>query len=99
MRRQRPEHGCRILPDPAAVRLFKTDDCGRSLVLGGSARSDACSRGLTSSLLWTCYDADLARRMTAVLEKKRAAAHQVTLEEVDSRSLPCRLRERRWRDY
>jgi cardiolipin synthase len=36
---------------------------------------------------------ELSRRMEELIETKRKAAHQVTLQEMDDRSLPVRLRD------
>jgi cardiolipin synthase len=87
------EHGCRIWLTPPPFdhsKLMIVDDCW---VLVGSANWDARSLRLNFEYNVECYDADLAQRLGAVLEKKRAAAHQVTMAEVDGRSLPCRLRD------
>jgi cardiolipin synthase len=40
-----------------------------------------------------CYDEDLAEKLTALFETKRRAARRITLEEMDARSLPIRLRD------
>lgn len=87
------EHGCRIWLSPPPFdhsKLMIVDDCW---VLVGSANWDARSLRLNFEFNVECYDPDLARRMGQVLEKKRAASRQVTLQEVDGRSLPCRFRD------
>jgi hypothetical protein len=38
-----------------------------------------------------CYNAELGRELETFIENKRAAAHRVTLEEVDGRPWPIRL--------
>jgi cardiolipin synthase A/B len=40
-----------------------------------------------------CYDADLARKLDKIVAEKLNSALQVTLQEVDSRPLPARLRD------
>jgi cardiolipin synthase len=87
------EHGCRVWLTPPPFdhsKLMIVDECW---VLVGSANWDARSLRLNFEFNVECYDADLARRLDGVLETKRAAAHQVTLEEVDARSLPSRLQD------
>jgi cardiolipin synthase len=87
------KHGCRIWLTPLPFdhsKLMVVDECW---VLVGSANWDARSLRLNFEFNVESYDAALARRLEGVLEKKRAAAHQVTLEEVDARSLPSRLQD------
>jgi cardiolipin synthase len=87
------KHGCRLWLTPPPFdhsKVMIVDDCW---VLVGSANWDARSLRLNFEFNVECYDADLARQLEAVLEKKRAAAHRVTLEEVDARSLPSRLQD------
>jgi len=40
-----------------------------------------------------CYGRDLARGVAAVIEKKLDGAHEVTLAEVDARTIPGKLRD------
>ncbi len=87
------KHGCRIWLTPPPFdhsKLMVVDECW---VLVGSANWDARSLRLNFEFNVECYDAALARRLEGVLEKKRAAAHEVTLGEVDARSLPSRLQD------
>jgi cardiolipin synthase A/B len=87
------ERGCRIWLTPPPFdhsKLMIVDECW---ALVGSANWDARSLRLNFEFNVECYDADLARRLDGVLEKKRAAARPITLEEVDGRSLPCKLRD------
>jgi cardiolipin synthase len=62
-------------------------------VLLGSANWDPRSLRLNFEYNLECYDQELARRMEELIESKRKAAHQVTLQEMDDRSLPVRLRD------
>ena len=82
------KHGCRIWLTPPPFdhsKLMVVDECW---VLVGSANWDARSLRLNFEFNVECYDVDLARRLEGVLEKKRAAAHEVTLGEV-GRPLPA----------
>jgi cardiolipin synthase len=85
------EHGCRIWLSPPPFdhsKLVVVDD---GWVLVGSSNWDARSLRLNFEYNVECYDADLAKRVEDIVETKRRAAHQVTLEEVDGRGLPIRL--------
>ena len=87
------KHGCRIWLTPPPFdhsKLTLVDGCW---VLLGSANWDPRSLRLNFEYNVECYDADLAQRLDAVFESKRQAARVVTLEEVDARSLPARLRD------
>ena len=66
------------------------DDCW---VLLGSANWDPRSLRLNFEYNLECYDLDLARRLEELVEAKRKAAHLVTLQEMDARPLPARLRD------
>jgi cardiolipin synthase len=87
------EHGCRIWLTPPPFdhsKLFLVDDCWSLL---GSANLDPRSLRLNFEFNVECYDAELAARLTALFETKRCQSRQTTLEEVDSRSIPVRLRD------
>ncbi len=87
------EHGCRIWLTPPPFdhsKLTLVDGCW---VLLGSANWDARSLRLNFEYNLECYDAELARRLEGLIEAKRKIAHLVTLEEVDARPLPVRLRD------
>ncbi len=87
------EHGCRIWLSPPPFdhsKLVIVDDCW---VLLGSANWDPRSLRLNFEYNLECYDQELAKRLNEVFEAKRRQSHAVTLEEVDSRSLPGRLRD------
>jgi len=62
-------------------------------VLLGSANWDARSLRLTFELNVECYGRELAREVEAVVERKLQGAHEVTLAELDARTIPGRLRD------
>jgi cardiolipin synthase len=62
-------------------------------VLLGSANWDPRSLRLNFEYNLECYDVELARRLDELVETKRKAAHLVTLQEMDDRPLPVRLRD------
>ncbi len=59
----------------------------------GSANWDPRSLRLNFEFNLECYDLDLARRLLDLIEAKRKSAHLVTLQEMDARPLPARLRD------
>jgi cardiolipin synthase len=86
-------HGCRIWLTPPPFdhsKLMLVDGCWALL---GSANWDPRSLRLNFECNLETYDAELAQRLEPLFESKRLAAHQVTLEEADKRSLPSRLRD------
>jgi cardiolipin synthase len=70
--------------------LMIVDGCW---VLLGSANWDSRSLRLNFEYNLECYDEDLAQRADKLAEMKRKTGRQVTLEEMDGRSLPVRLRD------
>lgn len=87
------QHGCRVWLSPPPfdhTKLMLVDDCW---VLLGSANWDARSLRLNFELNVEVYDPLLAARLEAMLESKRVAARPLTLEEVDARGIPERLRD------
>jgi cardiolipin synthase A/B len=87
------QHGCRIWLTPPPFdhsKLMLVDNCW---ILLGSANWDPRSLRLNFEFNLECYDTELAQRLDSWFETKRQAAHPVTKEEVDGRSLPARLRD------
>lgn len=87
------QHGCRFwLTSPPFdhSKLMVVDDAW-SMV--GSANWDPRSLRLNFEGNLECYDVQLARSLNQIIDGKLASARQVTLEEVDSRGLPARLRD------
>ena len=87
------EHGCRIWLTPPPFdhsKLMLVDGCW---VLLGSANWDPRSLRLNFEFNLECYDGELAQRIEQVINGKRQTARLVTLQEMDGRSLPIRLRD------
>ena len=87
------QHGCRIWLTPPPFdhsKLMLVDGCW---VLLGSANWDSRSLRLNFEFNVECYDVELVQRLDQWIETKRNGAHRVTMEEVDGRSLPARLRD------
>ena len=62
-------------------------------VLLGSANWDARSLRLNFELNVECYGRDFADKMDLVIKKKMLGAHEVTMTEVDARTVPGKLRD------
>jgi cardiolipin synthase len=87
------EHNCQIWVTPPPFdhsKLMVVDGCW---VLLGSANWDSRSLRLNFEFNLECYDLGLAERLEKFIESKRQQARQVTLQDVDERSLPIRLRD------
>jgi cardiolipin synthase A/B len=87
------QHGCRIWLTPPPFdhsKLMLVDGCW---VLLGSANWDARSLRLNFEFNLECYDAELTQRLDQWVETKRKGAHPVTMEEVNGRAMPARLRD------
>ena len=87
------ERGCRIWLTPPPFDHSKLMIVDSHWVLFGSANWDARSLRLNFELNVECYGRDLAHDLAAVIGKKLRGAREVTLAEVDGRSLPAKLRD------
>jgi cardiolipin synthase len=86
-------HGCRIWLSPPPFDHSKLMLVDGAWVLLGSANWDARSLRLNFEYNLECYDAQLAVRVAELIESKRRHARLVTLEEIDGRPLPEKLRD------
>jgi cardiolipin synthase len=86
-------HGCRIwlTPPPFDHSKLMLVDAGWALL--GSANWDARSLRLNFEYNVESYDTEFCSRLERIVLAKRSSARQVTLEEVDARPLPGRLRD------
>ena len=87
------ERGCRIWLTPPPFDHSKLMIVDNHWVFFGSANWDPRSLRLNFELNVECYGRAFADEMEALLEKKLLGATQVTLESVDRRPLPVRLRD------
>jgi cardiolipin synthase len=87
------ERGCRVwvTPPPFDHTKLMVVDGAWSLI--GSANWDPRSLRLNFELEVECYDADLAARIEALATERIARARRLTLEELDRRALPIKLRD------
>jgi len=85
--------GCRVWLTPGPFdhsKIMVVDDAW-SLV--GSANWDPRSLRLNFEVNVECYDAGLAAELRKISEEKMIGARRVTLDEVDGRPLPIKLRD------
>jgi cardiolipin synthase A/B len=87
------QHGCRIWLTPPPFdhsKLMLVDGCW---VLLGSSNWDSRSLRLNFEFNVECYDVELVQRLDQLVDTRRDCARRVTLEEIDGRPLPSRLRD------
>ncbi|MHC1766063.1 MAG: cardiolipin synthase [Verrucomicrobiia bacterium] len=87
------EKGCRVWLTPPPFdhsKLMLVDNCWSLL---GSANWDPRSLRLNFEFNVECYDPALADSLEDIVRKKLASAGLVTLEELDGRPLPIKLRD------
>ena len=87
------EKGCKIYytaPPFDHTKLMIVDDVWTLL---GSTNWDPRSLRLNFEYNVECYNKSLAQTLNQIVDKKAEAAREVTLEEVNSRSFPVRLRD------
>jgi cardiolipin synthase len=87
------ERGCRVwvTPPPFDHTKLMVVDGVWSLI--GSANWDPRSLRLNFELEVECYDADLGARLEALATERIARARRLTLEDLDRRPLPIKLRD------
>ncbi len=96
------ERGCRVWLTPPPFDHSKLLLVDGEWALLGSANWDPRSLRLNFEFNIECYDAALGRLLGAFLQQKLTQARELTLADVDSRSLPLRLRDgiaRLWAPY
>ena len=87
------ERGCHVWLTPPPFDHSKLMIVDGHWVLLGSANWDARSLRLNFELNVECYGREFAQEMEKVIAEKISAAREVTLAEVDERSLPGKLRD------
>jgi cardiolipin synthase len=87
------ERGCRIWLSPPPfdhTKIMLVDD---AWALIGSANWDPRSLRLNFEFNVECYDTELVARLSALAAGRRNASRELTLEDVNRRSLPVKLRD------
>ncbi len=87
------QRGCRVWMSPPPFDHTKLMVVDRTWVLFGSGNWDPRSLRLNFEFDVECYERRLAALAHELCVKKREKARQVTLAEVDGRSVPVRLRD------
>ena len=85
--------GCRVWLTPPPFDHSKAMIVDGAWSLIGSANWDARSLRLNFEYNVECYDETLARRLRALTENKLRRSRRLTIEELDGRSLPLRMRD------
>lgn len=87
------EKGVRVYASPEPFDHSKLMVVDGTWVLLGSANWDPRSLQLNFEFNVECYDPELGERMERLFVERRTAAREVTLEEVEGRPLPIKLRD------
>ena len=87
------DHGCRVWMSPPPFDHSKLMVVDGAWTLLGSANWDARSLRLNFELNAECYSVELGARMDGLVQARINAARRVTLEEMNARSLPVKLRD------
>jgi cardiolipin synthase len=87
------QRGCHLWLTPPPFDHSKLMIVDGHWVLLGSANWDARSLRLNFEMNVECYGREFADEMKRVVEKKMLGAHEVTLAEVDARTVPGKLRD------
>jgi cardiolipin synthase len=87
------QHGCRVWLVPGPFNHSKLMVVDGAWTLLGSANWDVRSLRLNFEFNVECYDAGLGQEMEKLACEKLTRARAVTLEEVNARSLPIKLRD------
>ena len=87
------ERGCHIWLTPPPFDHSKLMVVDGHWVLLGSANWDARALRLNFELNVECYGQELARDLAVVIEKKLLGAHEVTLAELEARTILGKLRD------
>jgi cardiolipin synthase len=87
------ERGCRVFMAPGPFDHSKIMVVDGAWSFFGSSNWDPRSLRLNFELDIECYSMRLARELTTWFDARRMVSHEVTLAEVNARSLPVRLRD------
>jgi cardiolipin synthase A/B len=87
------ERGCHLWLTPPPFDHSKLMIVDGHWVFLGSANWDARSLRLNFEMNVECYGREFADEMEKVIAKKMRGAHEVTLAEVDARTVPGKLRD------
>jgi cardiolipin synthase len=87
------ERGCRVWKSPGPFDHSQLMVVDGAWTLLGSANWDARSLRLNFELNVECYNVEFGARMEGLAQARLNAAREVTMEEINARSLPVKLRD------
>jgi cardiolipin synthase len=87
------ERGCRVWVSEGPFDHSKLLVVDGAWTLLGSANWDARSLRLNFEIDVECYCPELAAQIEALFEERRSAARLLTLDQVNARALPVKLRD------
>ncbi|HEX7518114.1 MAG TPA: phospholipase D-like domain-containing protein [Chthoniobacterales bacterium] len=87
------EHGCHVWISPGPFDHSKLMVVDGAWTLLGSANWDTRSLRLNFEFNVECYDTELGKQLETLAYAKRVAGRELTLAEVNARSLPIKLRD------
>src|SRR5262249_33574574 len=87
------DHGCRVFAQPAPFDHSKLLVVDGAWTLIGSGHWDARSLRLNFELDVECYSVEFGAHMDALIQSRIAASRPVTLDDINARSLPVKLRD------
>ena len=87
------DHGCRVWSSSGPFDHSKLMVVDGAWTLLGSANWDARSLRLNFELNAECYSVELGAYMEGLVQARINAARRITLEEMNARSLPVKLRD------
>ena len=96
------DHGCRVWTRPGAFDHSKLLVVDGAWTLLGSSNWDARSLRLNFEVNVECYSVELGAHMDGLIQARIGASRELTLEAINARSLPVKLRDgvaRLWAPY
>jgi cardiolipin synthase len=87
------DHGCRVWTRPGAFDHSKLLVIDGAWTLLGSANWDARSLRLNFEVDVECYSVELGAHLDGLIQARISASRALTLEAIDARSLPLKLRD------
>jgi cardiolipin synthase len=91
--RQVLDRGCRVWLHSGPFDHSKLMLVDTAWTLFGSANWDTRSLRLNFEFNMTCYCTQLGRQMEQLVEARMVHSRAITLEQIDARSLPIKLRD------
>lgn len=87
------EHGCRVWETPPPFYHTKLMVVDGEWTLFGSTNWDVRSFRLNFEFNMECYDRELASKMSRYFSEQQKFGREITLSEIDARSIPTKIRD------